>query len=69
MLWFLVVMVRQLVLKLGLGIRSTLYNVSESENKGVLFSLDYVFFWLWAAFGPTEYSKIKKSKYLKSLKI
>lgn len=44
MLWFLVVMVRQLVLKLGLGIRSTLYNVSESENKGVLFSLDYVFF-------------------------
>lgn len=69
MLWFLVVMVRQLVLKLGLGIRSTLYNVSESENKGVLFSSDYVFFWLWSALGPTEYSKIKKSKYLKPLKI
>lgn len=42
MLWFLVVIVMQLVLKLDLGIRSTLYTISESENKGLLFYLDYV---------------------------
>lgn len=35
-------MVRQLVLKLGFNIKATLHTVPESENKGVLFYLDYV---------------------------
>lgn len=35
MLWFLVVIVMRLVLKLDLGIRPTFYTISESEKKRI----------------------------------
>lgn len=43
MLWFLVVIVMRLVLKLDLGIRPTFYTISESEKKKDFYSIWIMF--------------------------
>lgn len=56
-------MVRQLVLKLGFGIRATFCIWKWKQRNFILFG--FCSQWLWAALGPTEYSEIKKTQQFK----